>query len=254
MLQSNKVLSVPKATSTRSAVRNNLLAGLPAIQRRKLLEHGQLLDLEFGASLSKPGTDIAHVYFPVDCIVTRVASARSGSEVEVGLVGNEGMLGITLMLGVLAAPTLWLVQSAGQAWKFEATAFLRELARGTHLQVKLDRYLYVLLVQLSQNAICKRFHLVEARLARWLLMTRDRAHANNFHITHENLAHIMGVRRAGITRAASTLQRRRIIQYNRGDLHILDGGALEAASCGCYRADNDIYAEVMGRLPTQRGS
>jgi CRP-like cAMP-binding protein len=253
MLLSTKVLPVPQATSTRTAVRNNLLAGLPAIQRRKLLEHGQLLDLKSGASLSKPGTDIAHVYFPVDCIVTRVAAARNGSEVEVGLVGNEGMLGITLMLGVVTAPTLWLVQSAGRAWTFEAETFLRELVRGPDLQGKLHRYLYVLLVQLSQNAICKRFHVVEARLARWLLMTRDRAHADHFHITHENLAHIMGVRRAGITRAASTLQRRRIIQYNRGDLHILDGAALEAASCGCYRADKDIYAEVMGRLPVQRG-
>ena len=253
MLQSNTVLPVLQATSTRTAVRNNLLAGLPALQRRKLLEHGQLLDLEAGASLSKPGTDIGHVYFPVDCIVTQVAAARGGLELEVGLVGNEGMLGITLMLGIPVAPMRWLVQSAGRAWQFDAAVFLREVDRRPELRHTLDRYLYVLLVQLTQNAICKRFHVVEARLALWLLMTRDRAHADHFRITHENLAHTMGVRRAGITRAASTLQRRRIIQYNRGDLHILDGEALEAASCGCYRADNDIYARVMGQLPHQRG-
>lgn len=229
-----------------SATGNNLLSGLPSAQRRRLLLHGHLADLEAGAILNEPGADIEHVYFPVDCIVTRFAEARGGAELEAGLVGNEGMLGITLMLGVSAAPVRWQVQRAGHAWQFEAAEFLRELAGSPDLQRALDRYLYVMFVQMTLTSTCKRFHVVEARLARWLLMTRDRVHANEFHITHESLAHIMGVRRAGITRAAGSLQRRRIIQYIRGDLHILDSTALKAASCSCYGADNEIYAKVMG--------
>ena len=251
--RTHTVLPVTLLSSTAPASGNHLLASLPALQQRRLLLHGHLTDLDVGEILNEPGADIEHVYFPVDCIVTRFTGARGGAELESGLVGNEGMLGITLMLGVSAAPLRWLVQRAGRAWRFEAAEFLLELAVSPNLQRALNRYLYVLLVQLTQTASCKRFHVVEARLARWLLMTRDRAHANDFHITHENLAHIMGVRRAGITRAASSLQKRRIIRYMRGDLQILDGTALKAASCSCYGADNDIYTKVMGARPRRRG-
>lgn len=238
--------SVPIRPAKRAAVANRLLTALPAAARRRLLARGKRVILESGTILRDSGTIVSHVYFPVGSFIALLAGDNSDVKLEVGLVGNEGMLGITLMLGVLPTPVRWLVQGTGQAWRLEATAFLAELNASPELHLELNRYLLVVLAQLAQTAACKRFHVVEARLARWLLMTRDRAHADSFHITHESLAYLMGVRRAGITRAASSLHKRDLIRYSRGNLRIIDGRGLEAASCGCYAADNKAYASVMG--------
>lgn len=236
---------MPPGPLSLPAIENLLLAALPAASRRKLLARGESVDLAAAAVLHDPGLPVSHVYFPVDCSVALVAGAAGNVKLEMGMVGNEGMLGISLMLGVEVAPLQWLVQGAGKAWRIEATEFLAELTRNPPLQQELDLYLYVTLAQLVQTAACKRFHVVEERLARWLLMIRDRAHADAFHVTHETLAHAMGVRRAGITRAAGSLQQRNLIRYARGELQILDGDGLETASCACYAADNQIYASVL---------
>jgi CRP-like cAMP-binding protein len=230
----------------RPASTNRLLAALPAATRRRLLAHGERVDLESGTVLRRAGTAASHVFFPIDSFVALVAGAGNNVKLEVGLVGNEGMLGITLILDAHPVPLQWLVQGTGRAWRIEAATFLDELAGSPQLRREMNRYLLVVIAQLVQTATCKRFHVVEARLARWLLMTRDRALGDTFHVTHETLACLLGARRAGITRAANSLHKRNLIRYTRGDVRILDRSGLEAASCSCYATDIRTYARVMG--------
>jgi CRP-like cAMP-binding protein len=196
--------------------------------------------------LVEAGDPLRHAHFPTDGFVSLLSPIGGSARLEVGLVGDEGMVGTPLVLGVATSPLTALVQGTGHCLRIGAADFRAELARSPSLQGVLDRYVFVRMTQLAQAAGCTRFHLVEARLARWLLMTQDRAHSPRFHITHEFLAAMLGVRRAGVTKAATSLQKLGLIRYSRGNIEVLDRRGLVAASCACYRSDRDTYTRVLG--------
>jgi CRP-like cAMP-binding protein len=233
----------------RSAIRapatNRLLTALPERALAQVLAGCESVDLVFADVLCLPGDRIRHVYFPTDSFISLVAQVDGYASLEVGMVGREGMFGVSLMLGVDVSPLHALVQGAGPALRMTAGRFRRELAGSLAMRQGLNRYVYVLLSQLAQTAACTRFHVVEARLARWLSMTRDRAGSDEFYLTQEFLSHMLGVRRVGVTKAASSLEKRKLISYSRGVISVLDRNGLQAAACGCYVADKMTYDKNM---------
>ena len=235
------------ARATHAApITNRLLDRLPAKDRARVLGGCEKVELTFAEILAEPGGTIRNVYFPTGSFISLVAHIGAKSRLEVALTGNEGVWGIPVALGVEISPVRALVQGSGSAWQIGAAAFRREIERMPALRESIDRYIYVLMSQLAQTAGCNRFHVVEQRVARWLLMTADRAHSTTFHITHEYLAYMLGVRRVGITKAASALQGRKLIGYSRGDVTILDRKGLERAACACYRSDLSTYDRIFG--------
>lgn len=227
-------------------VANRLIAGIPWNERIKLLSNCEPVDLVFGDVLHETDHPIRYVYFPLSGFISLVATLEGHQPLEMGLIGNEGMLGVTLTLGVNQAPMRAVVQGAGTALRIPHAQFTRDCRDLPSMLRLLDRYLYVLMAQLTQSTACTRFHEIEPRLARWLLMTHDRANADHFHLTHEFLADMLGVRRSGVSIAAAALQLKKIIRYSRGDISIINRTGLEAAACKCYGAMVEDYVNVFG--------
>ena len=225
---------------------NHLIELLPRRDRVRLLGRCEPAPLQLGQVLAERGEVTRHLYFPTHSFISLVTRIDEHPGLEVGMVGREGMLGVQVALGVLKSPLLALVQGAGECWRVEAADFRSELARSPALQRVLHRYLYVRMAQLAASAACLRFHQIGPRLARWLLMSQDRAQADDFRVTHEFLAYMLGVRRVGVTVAAKGLQRSGLISYHRGHLSVIDRSGLEGAACACYAADQLAYAEWLG--------
>ena len=189
---------------------------------KRLQAHLEPVALKFGEVLYEPGKPIQHVYFPVDCLISLLTAVDKRRSLEVGMVGNEGMAGMPFILGMGISSVRAIVQGEGSALRMASAPFRIEFDRNRPLQEALFRYTYALMAQISQTAACNRFHEAEARLSRWLLMTRDRVQSDEFRLTHEFLAHMLGLRREGVTEAASALKRRKLISYTRGKIQILD--------------------------------
>jgi CRP-like cAMP-binding protein len=217
-----------------------MLAALPRKQYQRLLTGLEPVALSFGEVLHEPGERIRHVYFPSDSLVSLLTIVEGHLALEVGMVGREGMVGVPVSLGTDVSPVRALVQGAGSAMRMKSARFSQEIRKSPQLQQEVGRYTRALMAQITQTAACNRFHVVEARLARWLLMTRDRVRSDEFRLTHEFLGHMLGVRRVGVTTAARTLQKRKLIAYSRGKIRILDRGRLERAACSCYALVRDM--------------
>jgi CRP-like cAMP-binding protein len=224
---------------------NRLIDGLPHSARAAILKRCKPVDLAFGSTLCEPDRRLQHVYFPLTGIISLVTPVTGHPPLEMGLIGNEGMLGATVVLGISVARLHATVHRTGTALRLSVPQLRQELAGNNPLRRMMSRYLYVLLVQLSQTAACARFHEVEARLARWLLLTHDRAHSDHFRLTHQYLAGMLGVQRSAVTIAAGALQRKKLIRYVRGKIEILDRPRLEAASCSCYGSAIRDYSRVL---------
>jgi len=223
---------------------NRLLATLPKKEYERLLPGLKRIPLNFGEVLYEPGDTIKHVYFPNDSIVSLLAAMPERSTLEVGMVGNEGFAGLPIFMGVNVSQTRALVQGAGSAMRMTSVTARHEANRLGALHRLLHRYSHSRLTQVSQSAACNRFHTVDARLARWLMMTSDRLGLDQFRLTQDFMSNMLGVRREGVNKAAGTLQRAKLIRYSRGMLTILDRRRLEANSCECYaiiKAESDEY-------------
>jgi CRP-like cAMP-binding protein len=223
---------------------NRLLATLSKNDYSRLLPKLKRVSLVLGEELYEPGDVIKYVYFPNDSIISLISRISETSWLEVGMVGNEGMAGLAVFMGVDSSPTRALVQGSGTAMRMSSAAVRTEANRLGNLHRLLHRYSHSLLTQVAQSSACNRFHLVNARLARWLLMTNDRLGAEEFPLTQEFLSNMLGVRREGVSKAAGALQAASLIRYSRGIITVLDRRGLEAKSCKCYaiiKAESDAY-------------
>jgi CRP-like cAMP-binding protein len=215
-------------------IENQLLAALPKKEYQALRFRLEEIPLVFEQIIYQPEIAISDVYFPNSGIISLLAGINDDATLEVGMVGREGIVGLAVSMGVTQSPNRAVVQGAGSAMKMKAKAFRRECNNGGALPRLLQRYTHSLLTQITQAAVCNQFHSIEARLARWLLMTHDRMQEDEFQLTQKFLSNMLAVRRECVNKAAGKLQKLGLIIYSRGRLRVLDRAGLEATSCGCY--------------------
>ena len=227
--------------SFQSSLQNRLLAALPRRDFQRLAEHIEVVPLAFGHVLHEPGDRFGHVYFPHSGVVSLLTMVGPGKGAEVGMVGNEGVVGGSAALGIDVSHLRAVVQGDGAASRISSRRLHQELKTQGSWYRELFRFTHALMGQVAQTAACNRFHNVEQRLARWLLTTRDRVRSSHIHLTHQLLSLMLGARRSGVTTAAASLQRRGLITYSRGNIQLLNARELEAAACPCYRVVSETY-------------
>ncbi len=243
---SGRAILLPTARETQrpdaAPTTNQILASLPSKEYQRLLVGLEPVTLGFGDVLHEPGELIRHIYFPnAGLLVSLLTLVKDRMGLEIGMVGSEGMVGLPVAQGIDASSVRAVAQGTGTALRMESSYFREALETSPALQRALHRYTHALIAQITQTAACNRFHQVEARLARWLLMASDRIQPNPLHFTQEWLADLLGVRRVGITVAASALQQQKLIRYRRGNIMILDRDGLKASACECYLKIKDIF-------------
>lgn len=222
-------------------VANRLFAAIPQDELQRFQAGVQMVELADAQILSEPGSHIQHAYFPITGCIALSKPDEPHPGLEIGLIGDEGMFGTSLVLGADTSPLRAIVHGASMALRIDAASFDRQLRQSPQFQRVLQHYIQVMMEQLAQSVVCIRFHLLQARLARLLLMIGDRTHSGSFHVTQEMLARRLGVRRAGVTAAAAQMQSRGLISYHRGDINILDRAHLLSSACSCFATDNATY-------------
>jgi CRP-like cAMP-binding protein len=225
---------------------NRLLARLPPEEMERLLPHLEPVSLALGKVIYESGGRQSYIYFPTTVIISLLYLMENGTSAEMGVAGNEGLVGIALFMGGDTVPNRAVVQSAGVAFRMKTKVLQDEFARGGTFQRLLLRYTQALMTQMSQTAVCNRLHTIEQQLCRWLLLSHDRLDSNKLVMTQELIANMLGVRREGVTHAAGRLQENELISYVRGRITILDRPGLEASVCECYRVVKDEYDRLLG--------
>jgi CRP-like cAMP-binding protein len=230
---------------------NRLLAALPNVDLERLQSHLTLVSLPLGTTLYESGVALQHGYFPIDSIVSLLYVMADGASAEIAVVGNDGVVGVSLFMGGETTPSRAVVQSAGHAYRLEAERLKAEFVRAGALQQLLLRYTQALLTQMVQTAVCNRRHSLDQQLCRWLLLSLDRLPSNELVMTQELIANMLGVRREGVAEAAGKLQDSRLIQYSRGRIVVLDRAGLEAQTCECYAVVKKESDRLLPQPPDQ---
>jgi len=224
---------------------NFLLASLSQKEYMNVLSLSKLVELNSGEILGEPGKKIKYVYFPINCYISLQKEIDNKSSLEIGIIGPRGFYGLNHVLGVKVTLLRAVVEASGTALSISSKVFLKLCEKNAALKLKLQNYAYVRMSQLSQTTGCNRFHVLDARLCRWILMVQDCLHSSEFYITHECLSRKLGVRRAGVTKAAGILQKKKLISYNKGHIKILDRRKLEALACGCYQLNKETFEQII---------
>jgi len=225
---------------------NHLLATLPDVDFDRIASHLESFPLRLGDVLSGPGDELQHAYFPTTASVSLLYVTESGASAEIASVGNEGLLGVSLLLGGKSTPISAVVQTAGISYRLDVNVLLQEFKRGRNARRMLLRYTQALMTQIGQTVACNRHHSIEQQLCRWLLLTLDRQPSNEVVMTQELVAGILGVRRESITEAAGNLQRAGVLSYRRGHIAVLERAGLEAATCECYAVVKQEFRRLLG--------